>query len=275
MAIGFLFVLMIVVATAGYAVVARAGIAARDIAWLADTSRPSAAAAAVYAAYLARHRRHRLAGGLAGALLALVVGIRYYRSVSVGVGHTSPLADVLFCGLAGVLIGALAAERFRLSEPQSTTMLASLADRGVAVEGRKIVAARALAAVAVLTGAAVAAVGRGPTVLCVAVAGAALAAVAEATRAAVLGRRRPVLSDEASEVDLRIRSFAYRSVAMLQLAAAVLVTGWVVAKLPGTVGGLAGALRVCLVLGCLAWTLVLLRRAAPRPPRRWMAPTLP
>lgn len=90
-----------------------------------------------------------------------------------------------------------------------------------------------------------------------------------------MGRRRPILSDEASEVDLRIRSFAYRSVALLQLAAAVLAAGWVVAKFPAPAGGLADAVRVFLALGALAGTLVLLHRAAPRPPRHWVTPPSP
>ena len=149
MALIFLFASVVLVVVGSSVIVRRVQVTDRDIAWLSSTAQTPPAEAAVYGRYLERHRRHRLVGGLAGAFFAVVVGIRYYGSVSIGIGLGNPLADVLFCGLTGVLVGALAAESFRLSEPQSTTVVASLASRSIPVDPRLGQVARGLAAVAV------------------------------------------------------------------------------------------------------------------------------
>lgn len=268
MAVGILLITLLVAGAWSYVTIRGVRVTGRDIAWLSSTAHTPPAEAAVYSRYLERHRRHRLTGGLAGACFAIVVGIRYYGSVTIGIGQGNPLADVLFCGLAGVLVGALSAERFRLSEPPSTTVVASLADRGIHHDPRVGHVARGLVAAAVVASVAFAATGNGFDALAVAVAGLGVAGIAEATRRAIADRRRPVLSDAARAVDVNIRSFAARSVALLQLAAALLVTGWVTSKAATDVAALE-LLQFVVVMGCLAATIVLLHRAAPRPPRRW------
>jgi len=270
MALAFLFASLVLVAGVGfYVTVGGARVTGRDIAWLSSTAHTPPAEAAVYGRYLERHRRHRLGGGLAGTFFAVVVGIRYYGSVSIGIGQGNPLADVLFCGLTGVLVGALSAESFRLSEPQSTTVVASLASRGFHVDPRLGHVARGLAAAAVPVGAVVAATGNGFDALAVAVAGLGVAGIAEATHRAIANRRRLVLSEAARTVDVTIRSFAARSVALLQLAAAVLVTGWVASKAQFDDAVALQLLQFVIVMSCLVATIVLLHRAAPRPPRGW------
>ena len=269
MAIAFLFASVVLVGVGFSLTVQRVRVSGRDIAWLSSTPDTPPAQAAVYGRYLERHRRHRLAGGLAGTFFAVLVGIRYYGSVSISIGQGNPLADVLFCGLAGVLVGALSAESFRLSEPQSTTVVASLANRSIRVDPRLGHLARGLAAAAILVGVVIAATGHGFDAFAVAVAGLGIAGVAEATRRAIADRRRPVLSEAARDVDATIRSFAFRSVALLQLAAAVLVAGWVVSKAPFDDAVALQLLQFVAVMGCLVATIVLLHRAAPRPPRGW------
>lgn len=121
-----LVVLVALVAVLLLVVLGRRPVGMRDIAWLADAPDASVEPdeGEVYRRYLTRHRTHRLVGGLLGVLLALVLGIRAYGEVRIGVGGGSPLADVLFCGLAGVLVGAFSAEAFRLSQPTSATVSA-------------------------------------------------------------------------------------------------------------------------------------------------------
>jgi hypothetical protein len=269
MAAGILFITLLVAGAWSYVTIRGVRVTGRDIAWLSSTAHTPPAEAAVYGRYLERHRRHRLTGGLVGACFAIVVGIRYYGSVSIGIGQGNPLADVLFCGLAGVLVGALSAERFRLSEPTSTTVVASLADRSIHVDPRLGNVARGLAAASVLAGVVVAATDHGFDALAVALAGLGVAGIAEATRRAIADRRRPVLSEAARAVDVNIRSFAARSVALLQLAAALLVTGWVTSKAPTDAAAALQLLQFVVVIGCLVATIVLLHRAAPRPPRGW------
>lgn len=252
-----------------YTTVAGVRVSGRDVSWLAGTQQVRPDIAALYMRYLERHRRHRLAGGLFGALFAVTVGIRWYGSVSIGIGEGNPLADVLFCTLAGVLAGALSAETYRLSEPQSPTIAASLAERSGMPVPKIARIAQAVTAVSLVIGAGVAASGHGSTALLVAIAGVAALLVAELTQAAIAGRRRPVLSEQAQAADLRMRAFASRSVTMLQLALAVLTAGWTVAKVPGIDQAPLAIIRWVVVLGCIVATVVLIRRAAPRPPRKW------
>lgn len=246
-------------------------VSARDVAWLARTSDFSAAEADVYSRYLRRHRVHRLVGGLLGTLFAIIVGSRTFGSVSFGVGRNSPLADVLFCGLSGVLVGAFSAETFRLSEPPSATISASLTQHEGVARPQLIRAARVISVGAVIGSALVAATGNGLTPLWIAIGGLVVALVAEATQSAITGRRRPVLSDQAQVVDLRIRSFASTSIARLQLAAAVLTATWVVSQVPGADDVPLTPVQALAVIAGFVITVVLLHRASPRPPRKWIA----
>lgn len=244
-------------------------VSARDVAWLAGTSDSSSAEADVYSRYLQRHRVHRLVGGVLGTLFAIVVGTRWYGSVSSGVGTNSPLGDVLFCGLSGVLVGAFSAETFRLSEPPSATVSASLTQHAGAARPQLIRAARVISLGALVGSALVAATGNGLAPLWIAIGGLVVALVAEATQSAITGRRRPVLSDEARVVDLRMRSFASTSIARLQLAVAVLTATWALSQVPLDDGPLV-LVQALAVVGGFVITVVLLHRASPRPPRKWI-----
>lgn len=268
---GLLLVLGISAASVISVMVKRAHVTARDVAWIAGAPESSPAEADVYSRYLQRHRTHRVAGGLLGALFAISVGTAWYGSVSIGVGPHSPLADVLFCGLGGVLVGAFSAESFRLSEPPSTTVSASLAEHAEASRPDLIGVARGISVASLLGGGLIAATGHGLTPLWIALGGLIATLVAELTQSAITGRRRPVLSNRAHVVDLRMRSFASTSIARLQLAAAVLTATWTVSKVPGADTGPLVPVQVVAVIGGLVITLVLLHRAAPRPPRKWIA----
>jgi len=246
-------------------------VSARDVAWIAGTSDSSSPEADVYSRYLQRHRVHRLGGGLLGTLFAIIVGTRWYGSVSFGIGTNSPLADVLFCGLSGVLVGAFSAETFRLSEPPSTTASASLAEHAGVARPRLIRAARVISLGALFGSALFAATGNGLTPLWIAIGGLVVALVAEATQSAITGRRRPVLSERAQVVDLRMRSFASTSIARLQLAVAVLTATWVLSQAPGVEDGPLALVQALAVIAGFVITVVLLHRASPRPPRKWIA----
>lgn len=257
---------------AGVMMTASTTVSARDVAWLAGGVERSPAETDVYSEYLGRHRRHRALGGLFGALFALTIGIRWYSSVSIGIGDGSPMADILFCTLTGVLAGALSAETFRLSEPNSTTIAASLVERDGPPRTDLVRIARGLSLATLVIALIIAVTDHGLTSLWIAAASLVLALVAEVTRAAIAGRRRPVLSERAQHVDLQIRSFAATSVALLQLAAAVLTAGWVVAKADDITNDALLLLRFFVVIGCLVLTVILLFRASPRPPRGWQPP---
>lgn len=266
LAVGSLLLVALVVAP----VLVPVAVTTRDVHWLAGRSVLTERESDVLARYLTRHRRHRAVGALLGVLLALVVGLRW-STVGDGAVSAGPLANVLFCGIVGLVVGALSAESFRLSEPPSTAVAASLAAHPTPARPDVTLQARGLVVTALLAGVVVAVLGRGLGPLVIALGGLAVGVLAEATLRAIAGRRRPVLSDRALEVDLRMRVFASTATAWLQLAAAVQTLAWVLASLP--LGDALRALQGLVGLVGLVATLVLLRQASPRPPRGWVVPS--
>lgn len=245
----------------------------RDVAWLAGGTirRPVPDdEASVVARYLGRHRRARVAGGLLGVAFAVVVGIRFYGTVGIGVGVRSPLADMLFCGIAGVVLGALAAEVWRIPRPAGAVAEASLAPRARAPHRRMVTVARTTAAVVAALGLAIALAGRGSGPFVAAVLGVGVVGVAALARCRIVGRARPAMSARAARLDQRLREFALVSLAYLEASAAVLAAAWLGSALPTTDAWPVLAFGVG--TGGLLLAIALLRRAAPRPPRRWQLP---
>lgn len=236
----------------------------RDVAWLAGAPVPvESEAGQVFRRYLERHRGYRLAGAWFGVALAIVVGLAWDGQVHAGIGAGSPFGDLLFCGVAGIVVGSLLAETYRLSLPRDAPASASLDARPALGAGAQVAGARALTGVALLVGTLTLAVG-GFTPLAVAVSGSVVVLLAELSRRAIDDRRRPALSAAAREVDARIRRYAAGAVAHLELSAGALTLGWTVAKAFGDRGPAIGTL---LVLALLVVAVVALHRARPRPPR--------
>lgn len=250
----------------------------RDVAWLAGGEAPAdPQVAEVYRRYLVRHRAHRFFGGLGGVLFAIVYIVTWQDSPDVAAGG-GPLGDFLFCGIGGVLIGALSAETYRLSTRGSARAVATLAPHPPLARPDLARQARAAAGLALLIGIAAPLAGRGWSSLAVALPGAVVVAVGELTRRAIDDRRRPVLSDAAATVDLRIRTFASASVARLELAAGVLAVSWALSaglgdptRLPPAAQAISVALGTPISLVALVVAVVQLRGASPRPPRSFVA----
>lgn len=244
-----------------------------DVTWLVGAGPGSPVPheeAEVAARYLARHRHYRLVGGLIGVGFAVVVGLRWYRSVGFGFAQRSPLADVLFCGVAGVLVGALLSESYRL-RPTLGARTASLAPHPPAPHAEVVIAARLVLAAASVAGLVMAWTGAGPAALASAVAGGLVVAVAELTRRRIVDRRRPVHTGRVERLDRQLRAFAATSVARLQLAAAILTAMWVLAWWQAATPAAPVALDILAGAGGLAGlavVVVLLLQAAPRAPRR-------
>ncbi len=257
--------LLVVLLVVGLVTLGRSGPPnARDISWLVGAGVVPDDEAAVVRRYLGRHRRHRMVGGLVGVVAAGIASMRLADEASLQV--------LLFGGIAGVLVGTLSAESYRLRPlaPGATTV-ASLEPRDPAPSAGVVWTARGLLVAAALGAVATAAWRHDAGPLWLVGGGAVVTAFAEATRARIVGRRRPVLSFRARELDVRIRAFAGRSVAWLQLAATVLVVGGVVGAIPVTPAPL-GVLRALALLAALVEAIVFTHRAAPRPPVSWRRP---
>jgi hypothetical protein len=241
---------------------------ADDVAWLAGPyfANPAAPgnpdALDVCRRYLTRHRRHRLVGGLFGVLFAAVFGIRWFQSVSIGIGQRSPLGDLLFCGVFGVIVGTLSAESYRLTMP-SGPRATSLAPRREPVGRERVILARVLGLVALGIGVIAALSGHGSLAIATAMIMVVPFGVAELVRHVIDSRTRSAMSDLARILDERIRAFAASSVSYLHLATATLMLGWTVSKVDGLTGALS-VLATVAVYASLVGAVVMLRRAAPR-----------
>ena len=244
----------------------------RDVAWVAGAGTVPADEATVISRYLGRHRRHRVIGGFLGVVIAGVAEVRVHDQASLPV--------LMLGGITGVLVGALSAESFRLAvrSASQTTAVASLEPRDPAPSPGVVAGARGLLGVSA-AGAGAISLWAGDTLPLWFVAGGLLVtALAEVTRSRIVGRRRPVLSFRARELDARLRAFAGRSVAWLQLATSLLVDGGVVALVPSTgapepLRGVLDTGRLVILLLTFVCAIVALHRAAPRPPYFWRQPT--
>ncbi len=266
-------VLAVVAAAAVFviALAARQSVAtAADVAWLAGPRFSDAGttanddAIAVCRRYLTRHRRHRLAGGLLGILFAAIIGVRWYGSITIGVGQEGPLADLLFCGVSGVIVGTLSAETFRLATPANAQRTASLTPRQTPAGSKRVMASRVIATAAPVVGVAAAVADHGQLALLTSLILVVPLGVAELVMVVITSRSRPAMTNRARHLDQRLRTFAGSSLSYLHLATAALMLGWTLAKIDQLSGFLAFA-RFCIVVGCLIVAVVMLRRAAPRP----------
>lgn len=264
-------VLMVVVLFASLVVVAMLVRLSRkprgdEAAWLLGVPAPTAASAELVRRYLHRVRTHRLLGGGTGAVLALWVGLSRQQEVTLGIGLGSPLGDLLFGGLAGLLVGSVLADTWRIS-PRRNQRAADLSvrtvDRG----------ARALhPVVVVLTLATGLLALSAPTVRSVglAVASGVLVLAHQLVLRSVALRGRPLLPDDLRVTDDAIRSFAARRMTLEMLAAAVLLLGWQLTTVrPGS------ALELLVAPATLVLTVVLLWRSRPVAPRAVVAPHTP
>lgn len=274
--VGVFFVVVAVITVIGIGGVLYDGrrVYERDILWLAGGP-VSEQEADVCARYLRRHRVHRLVGGFAGIVVGIIFGLRWDGNAGLSIGGASgPLGDVVFCGVGGVIVGALSAESFRLRLPRTGPVAASLAPRPLLPLRRTAASAWALVA----GGAGVAVVGllwQGDPVGLQAVAlGAVVVGMGTASRSAIAHRRRPVLSERALELDGRMRGFASASVARLQASMGWLVVFWALVSLPDDAGRWTPLFAIS-ALGAFVVAIRYLRRAAPRPPNDWRATSLP
>jgi hypothetical protein len=248
-----------------------------DVAWLAGPGLSRAGgglnddAADVCERYLTRHRRHRLIGGLSGILFAAIIGVRWFGSVTIGMGQGSPLADLLFCGVSGVIVGTLSAESFRLTSATNTQRAASLGPRRPLAGGGRITGSRIIAVAAIAAGIAAALTDHGNLALVTSMILLVPLGLAELVIVIIAGRSRPAMTDRARYLDERLRAFAGASLSHLHLATSSLMLGWTLSKVDALSGLLAFA-RFFVVIGCLVIAVVMLRRAAPRPSGRLLLP---
>ena len=236
------------------------------VAWLAGGV-PGEGARQVYYAYLYRHRNARFVGCLAGLFVAALAAWRWNDGLMlrVGVGDGPIGTDLLVGALAGMTLGTLAAETYRLHPYPTGARQARLEVRPPHPEPRLIWISRGLVLVAVAL--AVVGIARGDLgPLGGAVLAVGIGVLAEITQRAITDRRRPA-DQSAAGVDARLRAFAGTSVAWLQLAGAVLGLGWALSTtdLPAGVE----PVQIMLVLASLVAALVSLVRSAVRPPRGW------
>lgn len=252
---GLLFVPLVLVAVAGRRSRRPRG---DEAVWLLGVPAPTPASAELIARYLHRARSHRRLGAWVGVVLALGVGLSRQREVTVGIGGGSPLGDLLFGGLAGLLAGSVLADTWRLRpgrDQRTADLTVRTVDRG----------SRALhPVVGVLTAATVLLALSAPTVRSVglAVSSGVLVLTHRLVLRAVALRGRPLLPEDLRVTDDAIRSFAARRMTLEMLAAAVLLLGWQLATVrPGS------GLELVAAPAALALTVVLLWRSRPVPPR--------
>jgi hypothetical protein len=238
---------------------------AADVAYLAGGTVADAAAAAFYRAYLVRQLHFRGAGGLVGVAFAVAMAARYDAGPTLFFsGGPVPLADSLLMGVAGVVVGGLAAESYRIGRNTGLAE-ANLEARDRFAPPQVILAARLALAAAALVAAGCAAAGLGAGGWWTVAAGAVIVALAEWTQRAIRDRRRPAGPPEVTAADQAVRMFAGRTAAWLELSIGSLSLSWVVPA-PDQSEPL-GAAEFFLGAASLALAVFALVRSSVRAPR--------
>jgi len=171
--------------------------------------------------YLYRTRAHRWMGAVVGVISSLVASLVVGRRVTAGVGANEPWFDVLFCGLAGVIIGSIVAEvRRRQAETKGARQVGARSAEMVRSQLELVAFALVILTVALALFA--------PSTASAIVAGGAVA-VLGCQLVLVDGLR--LGSRELVELDLRhaddsIRTYSIHRFALETLAWAILVSGW-------------------------------------------------
>ena len=239
-----------------------------DVDWLAG-GLATGLTQPVYQAYLRRHWRLRTLGFLVGMAVAVVGAIRWPGDTvfSISVGNGPIGTDLLVCLLAGATIGTLAAETYRLGTRHSPRRQARLEARPSRPQPKLNWTARAIAAAAIVPATLGTMVMGKPDPIGGALLAVTIVILAEATQAAITDRRR-FPNSLVDDVDQRLRAFAGRSVAWLELSGAVLGFGWSLSAFepadPWAELGMVTARLACLIVAIVA-----LLRSSGRAPRHW------
>lgn len=236
----------------------------RDVRWLVGDLPISPAVGLLVRRYLVRVRVHRWIGGLVGASLALLVGLSSTRSIGVGIfgAGRSPVSEPLFAGLAGLLVGSVMAEVYRI-RPTGNRRDAELISRQPEPDAVQV---QPLTLVLVVTTLVVAAWQPNVRSVLLAAASVAILGLQHGVMRSIAGRRRPALPDDLRAGDELVRAFGARRFSVESLAAAVLVLGWQVAGTESAVPDVALSL---VLVSVVAVVVVLVVRSRPYPSRRF------
>jgi hypothetical protein len=235
-----------------------------DAVWLTASSDPGPLASELLGRYLRRVRSHRFNGAVLGTGLALFRGLSHDRNISIGASGRSPLGDLLFGGLAGLLIGSVLAETWRI-KPEGTVRSAEIAPRSPDLGATSLRGAVALLTVATLG---LGLASRQSRPLALALTSLSLLVTHWFVLRAITGRGRPALPPDLRQADDAIRRFASRRLSIEALATALLLAGWQLASVRPFVPD---RLNDWLILASFVGTIVLLHRSRPWPPRRHVA----
>ncbi|MDR0366038.1 MAG: hypothetical protein LBH68_04315 [Bifidobacteriaceae bacterium] len=238
-----------------------------DIVWLAGHIPGSHQESDFYSAYLQRQLRFRAIGGLAGALVAVVLATRYFGMPLIRIGTFDlPFTDALWMGIAGVVVGGLAAESYRVKLPSGPRAAGleprpDLVPRGVQWMARALFAACLVLALIGL------AAGDGSAALIFTAMAAVPVVLAELTSWAIAGRARPLLEAPVMDADLAVRRFAGRATVWLELSVALLALPRVLPEAPAATAW--EFWRAVISWACLVAAIVAFLRSKVRAPRAW------
>jgi hypothetical protein len=182
------------------------------------------------------------------------------------------MSDLLVGTLTGMIVATLLTESYRLAPDTRQTRTAMLAARPEPPLREIVFAARLLAVAAFCGGMWNAGLTEGVFNAGGAYLALILCGMAELTQRAITDRRRPT-EERAALVDQRLREFAGRSVAWLELAASCLALGWTLSRLVSLVWDSTGQP----FLGWASFTLMVVAIVATHkssgwPPLGWKIP---
>jgi len=231
----------------------------RDIRWIQNVGTADGAVFELIRSYLYRLRIHRWVGATAGVLFAIILSQGAGVRTTAAIGADAPWADVIFCGLFGMLLCSLLAETNRVL-PLLVKGSEADAVPSVRIQASWLQPVSWMLTAAVLLLALIGSDGRAEALALVALA---FAVVYGVFLAVIRGGRRPLRALDIRHADDALRKYAESRIALEAVSTAVLIGGWAFAT---TV--LAGrAFAGLLLMVSLIISFVLLVQSRPYPAR--------
>jgi len=231
----------------------------RDIRWVQKVGTADGAVFELIRSYLYRLRIHRWMGATAGVVFAVLLSQGAGVRTTAGIGADAPWADVVFCGLFGMLLCSLLAESNRVL-PLLVRRSREDAVASVPIQASWLQPLSWMLTASVVLLALVESDGRANGMAIIAV----IFAVVYGVFLAVLrGGRRPLRALDIRHADDSLREYAENRIALEAVATAVLFGGWAFSTTVLAGKGFAGLL----LMASLGTSFALLVQSRPYPAR--------
>jgi|GEM_PF-5669192 len=238
----------------------------RDTSWICKSTSPTRAMQKLVRRYLTRIRVYRRTGFWIGLGISMLSGLNK-GSVKIGIGHTEPISEIIFGAIAGILIGSLLAETWRLT-PTSTKRSANITDQTNSPEHSRI---KFISLTVLAISTLIAIVDQQFWIVALAIVSASLTGLHFMIQRSIKDRGRPALPADLLEADNMVRKYGNERLERELLAGVTLFLAW---QLSFSTIISNEFINLVLTLIVFVFSLRLIWQSRPWPPKSWASTSI-